>query len=146
MNAASPPWAKKKYYTLAEANATLPLLRSILRDVTTLAGELRDRFERLHRLQNAKGGLDSAHQEEVQQLIEEFERGQEKMTEYEHELEKLNVELKDHHTGLIDFRHLKDGKEIYLCWRLGEAVVAHWHDLDAGVAGRQQLTQQIHNG
>lgn len=139
MNATSPPRAKKKYYTQAEANAMLPLLRVILRDVTTLAGDLRGRFERLHRLQNAEGCLDAAHQEEVQQLIEEFERGQDKMAEYEQELERLGVELKDHHSGLIDFRHLKDGKEVYLCWRLGEAEVGHWHDLDAGVAGRQKL-------
>ncbi len=146
MNATSPKRAQKKYYTVAEANAMLPLLRVILRDITTLAGELRDRFERLSRLQNAKGRLDTAHQEEVQQLIEEFERGQDRMTEYEHELEKLNVELKDHHSGLIDFRHLRDGREVYLCWRLGEGEIAHWHDLDAGVAGRQKLAQQVVNG
>jgi hypothetical protein len=129
---------KKKHYTLEEANAMLPLLRSILRDVTTLANELRDRYERIVRLQKSEG-LDKVHEEEVQQLTVEFERGQEKMHEYELELEKLGVELKDYYTGLIDFRHMKDGKEVYLCWRLGEPEVAHWHDLDAGVAGRQKI-------
>jgi hypothetical protein len=138
MNATSRPKKKKKHYTLAEASAMLPLLRSILRDVTTLANELRDRYERLVRLQKAEG-LDRAHEEEVQQLVAEFERGQEKMREYELELDKLGVELKDYYTGLIDFRHMKDGKEVYLCWRLGEAEIAHWHELDAGVAGRQKL-------
>src|SRR5713226_9102474 len=135
MNATSRAKKKKKHYTLAEASAMLPLLRSILRDVTTLANDLRDR-ERLVRLQKAEG-LDRAHEEEVQQLVAEFERGQEKMREYELELDKLGVELKDYYTGLIDFRHMKDGKEVYLCWRLGEPEIAHWHELDAGVAGRQ---------
>ena len=38
---------RKKYFTVTEANATLPLLRSILRDVTELARELHERHERL---------------------------------------------------------------------------------------------------
>ena len=145
MNATSRPKKKKKHYTLAEASAMLPLLRSILRDVTTLANELRDRYERLVRLKNAEG-LDRAHEEEVRQLVAEFERGQEKMREYELELDKLGVELKDYYTGLIDFRHMKDGKEVYLCWRLGEPEIGHWHELDAGVAGRQKLAERILNG
>ena len=32
-----------------------------------------------------------------------------------------------------------DDHEVYLCWRLGEPEVGHWHDLDAGFAGRQKL-------
>lgn len=118
----------------------LPLLRSILRDVTTLASELRDRYERLQHLQQAEA-LDAPQREEVQQLIEEFERGQEKMREFEFELEKLDVELKDYYTGLIDFRHLKDGKEVYLCWKLGEPEVSHWHELNAGFAGRRKFEE-----
>ena len=130
--------SKKKTYTVDEANAMLPLLRSILRDVVALANELRERYERLSRLQNSEG-MDLAHQEEVQQLVDEFERGQEKMREYERELEKLGVELKDYYTGLIDFRHLRDGREVYLCWKLGEPEVAHWHELNAGFSGRREL-------
>src|SRR5438105_4765735 len=119
---------KRKLYTLDEANAMLPLLRAILRDVTHLANELGERYERLSRLQKTEG-LDAAHREEVQHLAADFERGQEKMHEYELELQKLDVELKDYYTGLIDFRHLRDGREVYLCWRLGEEEVAHWHEL-----------------
>jgi hypothetical protein len=129
---------KRKYYTLEEANAALPLLRVILRDVTVLATELRGQYERLMRLQETDG-LDDAHKDEVHQLVEEFERSQERMREYELELEELGIELKDHATGLVDFRHLRNGKEVYLCWRLEEPAVAHWHDLNAGFAGRQKL-------
>ena len=136
---------KRKCYTLDEANAMLPLLRAILRDVTTLANELRDRYERLVRLQKA-GGLDQAHQEEVQHLTAEFERGQEKMHEFEFELQKLDVELKDYYTGLIDFRHLKDGREVYLCWRLGEEEVTHWHELNSGFQGRKKIEDKVLNG
>jgi hypothetical protein len=129
---------KRKLYTLEEANAMLPLLRSILRDVTVLQADLRERYERLVRLQKTDG-MDKVHRDEVQQMIEDFERAQEKMREYEFELEKLSVELKDYDTGLIDFRHMKDGREVYLCWKLGEAEVAHWHELNAGFSGRQKI-------
>ena len=146
MKTASRKRPKKKHYTIAEANAVLPLLRAILRDVTTLANDLRERYERLQRLQQTEGRLDQAHQEEVQQLIEEFERGQEKMHEYEHELDKLGIELKDYYTGLVDFRHMHEGREVYLCWRLGEPEVAHWHELNSGFGGRQKLETTVLNG
>jgi len=139
------PPQKRKLYTLDEANAMLPLLRVILRDITTLAADLRDQNERLIRLQEADG-LDQAHREEVQHLQDEFERGQEKMREYVLELDELNVELKDYFTGLVDFRHLRDGREVYLCWRLGEPEVAHWHELNAGFAGRKKIEENILNG
>jgi len=120
----------------------LPLLRSILRDVTALAADLRGRYEQLTRLQNTEG-LNRDQQDEVHRLIEEFEQGQDKMREFEVELEKLGVELKDYYTGLIDFRHLRDGKEVYLCWRLGEPEVAHWHELNSGFSGRKKLETTV---
>jgi len=130
--------SNQKVFTVAEANATLPLLRAILRDVTALAHDLRDRQRRLERLQNA-GALDRAHEEEIQGILAEFERGQEKMAEYEKELRGLNVELKDYFSGLIDFPSLRDGRIVYLCWKLGESEVAHWHELWAAFSGRQPL-------
>ena len=61
------------------------------------------------------------------------------MHEYEQELKNLGIELKDYYTGLIDFPCWMDGREVYLCWRLGEPEVAYWHELEAGFAGRQKL-------
>lgn len=134
------PKAAKKMFTVAEANSTLPLVRAIVQDITELAHALRDRHERLTR---AKPGdrlrLSDAHDEELRQVQAELERGQEKMDEYVRELGQLGVELKDYFTGLIDFPSMMNGRPIYLCWRLGEATVAHWHELDAGFAGRQKL-------
>ena len=49
------------------------------------------------------------------------------------------VFLKDPRTGLVDFRSVRDGRVVYLCWRLGEDRIRYWHDLDAGFAGRQPL-------
>jgi hypothetical protein len=138
--AAAKTRAGKKYFTVREANSTLPLVRAIIRDVTELAQELRERHERLARLTpNDKNSLSEAHLEELLQAQEEFQHRQERMQEYERELQQLGVELKDYFTGLVDFPSLMDGRPVYLCWRLGEAEVGHWHELGAGFAGRQKL-------
>src|SRR5262245_59142 len=131
----------KKHYTVAEANAMLPLLRSILRDITELACDLRQRHERLARVQVPAGATSGdPYSEELAQLEADFEQDQERLGEYIKELKKLKVELKDPFIGLIDFPCLMDGREVYLCWKLGEAEVGHWHELDKGFAGRKRLS------
>jgi hypothetical protein len=131
---------KKKLFTPAEANAALPLVTAIVRDIADLARTLHDRQERLARLGPPnRGGLSDAYREELQQVQTELERDEECMRDYIRELLDLGVELKDPFTGLIDFPAWIDGREVYLCWRLGEAEVAHWHELQAGFAGRQKL-------
>jgi hypothetical protein len=135
---------KKKYFTLAEANATLPLVRAIVQDIAQLAPELRERHERLQRLAPEEGQrLSSANREEVEHIQAELEREHERMNEYFAELGKLGIELKDPFTGLLDFPALRDNREVYLCWKLGEPEVAHWHELNAGFAGRQQISKQL---
>jgi hypothetical protein len=47
--------------------------------------------------------------------------------------------LKDLESGLVDFPTLWEGREVYLCWKLGESEVSHWHEVEAGFAGRRSL-------
>jgi hypothetical protein len=137
----------KKYFTAAEANAMLPLVRRIVTDITELAVSLRDRHERLTRLGGGDRGVPAdAYQEELQTLQADLDRAQDQMKEYVQELRGLGVELKDYYTGLVDFPSWMHGHEVYLCWRLGEPDVAHWHELDAGFAGRKKLSaEQVHS-
>jgi hypothetical protein len=134
----APRNTKRKYFTVAEANATLPLLRLVVRDITVLAHALREQHRRLARLQEDTEPVGEA---EIDDTVAEIERIQEQMRDHERELEQLHVEIKDYLTGLIDFPARFDGRDVYLCWRLGEPDVAHWHELDAGFAGRQKLTK-----
>jgi hypothetical protein len=59
------------------------------------------------------------------------------------ELRELGVEMKGMDIGLVDFPGEIDGRPVCLCWRLGEPAVAHWHELDAGYAGRQPLVPNV---
>jgi len=54
-------------------------------------------------------------------------------------LDCMDVIVRDLGRGLVDFPALRDGEEVYLCWTVGEPSVQHWHDLDAGAAGRNEL-------
>ena len=126
---------KKKYFTVQQANAMLPLLRLILRDITTLAQGLREQNRRLARFQDAA----TATTDQLDDAVAEIEATQEQIRMHKEELDQLQVELKDYLTGLVDFPARMDGREVYLCWRMDEPEVAHWHDLDSGFAGRRKL-------
>ena len=52
-------------------------------------------------------------------------------------LSRQTIEMKDLSQGLVDFPAEMEGRRVYLCWMLGEDSVNHWHELDAGYAGRQ---------
>ena len=54
-------------------------------------------------------------------------------------LDELGVVLRDIETGLIDFPALVNGRQVWLCWRLGEVGIDYWHELSSGVAGRQRI-------
>lgn len=56
------------------------------------------------------------------------------------EVQALGLLVKDPQIGLCDFYGRVDGKIVFLCWRYGEDAVAHYHDIDAGYAGRKPLT------
>ncbi len=64
----------------------------------------------------------------------------ERLQSYLDELLALGVELKDFDNGLVDFVGRHKGRDVYLCWKLNEPRVEYWHELDAGVAGRQQIS------
>lgn len=56
------------------------------------------------------------------------------------DIAELGVELKDPDRGLIDFRTKLRGREVYLCWQLGEGShISYWHDLETGFAGRKLI-------
>ena len=63
--------------------------------------------------------------------------------EFEGELESLGIQLKDRRIGLIDFPSEMDGRQVLLCWRLGESSVQYWHDEHSGYAGRQPLSPTL---
>jgi hypothetical protein len=141
--------AGKKYFTVTEANAMLPLVRAIVDDIVQLKNEIEERSERLRnvrRLPGQRRGEDNPYDEEVQQIEVEIEKENDRLEEFCDELRRLGVELKDPRVGLIDFLTQIEGREAYLCWKLGEGDIAYWHEIEAGFAGRQSLLEGSAHG
>ncbi len=47
--------------------------------------------------------------------------------------------VKDLDIGLADFYSIHNGKEILLCWRLGEEKIKYWHESDSGYDQRKPI-------
>jgi hypothetical protein len=133
----------KKYFTVAEANAMLPLVRAIVDDIVNLYNDVQERRDRLARVRQAPGHRrdDDSYDEEVQQIEDEIEKDNDRLNEFGDELRRLGVELKDPVAGLVDFLTLIEGREAFLCWKLGEGEISYWHELNAGFGGRQSLLE-----
>ena len=120
-------------FTLAEANSTLPLVKRIVADIVKYHAKATGLRQRLVS-QDARN-----QQQQNQTHASELERCVEQLQEFLGELTAVGAELKDFESGLIDFVGRHDGRDVYLCWKLGEESITHWHELDAGFAGRKPV-------
>ncbi|NLX99793.1 MAG: DUF2203 domain-containing protein [Rhodopirellula sp.] len=132
---------RRKTFTVQEANAALPLIRAIVHDLVEASRETVDRRERLaYLIGGRRRDVQDPYREELAQIEDELEKQSRVLQEYVQELRDLGVEPKSATEGLIDFPAILDGRQVYLCWKLGEPEVLYWHELDSGFAGRQSLT------
>jgi hypothetical protein len=136
----------KKLFTVEEANQRLPLVRAIVGDIVELYRDVHERRDRLVKIRERRGDDDSGpgalYDEELSQIETDLEKDIARLGGFVEELRELSVELKDPNIGLIDFRSLMDGREVYLCWKHGEDEIAYWHELAAGFSGRQSLLER----
>lgn len=136
----------KKFYSVDDANRALPLVRAIVSDIVTQYRKVEELQQRLSRVRrDRKRKSDDLYAAELDQTQNELETEEDRLRDYVDELRKLGVELKSE-DGLCDFPSLRDGREIYLCWRLGESQVTHWHELEAGFAGRRRIKADMTGG
>lgn len=120
----------RRHFTLAEARRTLPLVRRIAADVVRAHAVAAG----VHRQLSA-----GPSREQRATLEADLDRAVVKLQGYVDELLDIGVELKDYASGLLDFVAVHEGREVYLCWRPGEETITHWHELDAGFAGRRPI-------
>ncbi len=127
----STTWKPKRLFDLEKANETLPLVSRILEDIVRVNGKIWD----LHR--QAKELLGEGRRERAEELQDEMQSLDFERADYIVELEAIGCELKDPEIGLVDFPARLDDRIVLLCWRLGEPEITHWHEVHAGVRGRQ---------
>jgi hypothetical protein len=129
-----------KVFTVAEANASLPLVRAITRDLVRASRELLDRRERVRLLLSGRRlASGNPYDDELAQIEEQLDRDAQRVQEYIAELQDLGVEVKSALDGLLDFPARLQGRLVFLCWKLGEDQVDHWHEIDRGYSSRKPL-------
>ncbi len=121
-----------RHFTRDEANALIPRLKEMLLRLRAAKDELTDAeaHDALSEAAPTNGGGDEGRKVGVAFLEVRRLLGA---------IEEAGIVLRDIDRGLVDFPAVIDGREVYLCWELGEDDVAHWHDLDSGYRGRQPL-------
>ncbi len=129
----------RRYFTVEEANKALPLVRMIVGDIVRQYRVVEDLQQRLSGVsRERRRNSNDLYTEELAQSQAELEAEEAKLGSFIDELKRLGVEFKGP-AGLCDFYSIMDGREVFLCWRLGEPEVSYWHDIDAGFASRQSL-------
>jgi hypothetical protein len=128
-----------KYFTVDQANRTLPLVRRIVSDIME---EYRRWQENLFRYELIAAGSQarSGETDEQKALQRQVDDSAGRIQRYIDELTDVGCLFKGFEQGLVDFHSRHEGRDILLCWRLGEERVEYWHEVDAGFAGRQQLS------
>ena len=126
-------------FTLDEATSHLSRLREIVPEMqekrlaldalrAELAGMTKTASGNGHLLRNEV----DAKRKEAQVLVE-------RLNELLAEINVIGCEIKGLEEGLIDFPSEREGRTVYLCWKLGEESIDYWHELETGFAGRQPL-------
>ncbi len=129
-----PPFPR--LFTVEEANALLPKLEELLRDIAVHRGRMRERAPHLEPILkssifNGGGRVGSEYGVEAYNLYLGIER-----------IRELGVLLKDLDMGLLDFPHEKEGRIVFLCWHPPEERIGYWHEIQAGYGGRQPLREE----
>ena len=131
---------KHDYFTLDEANQKIPWLKTQLETIVSLTEEIeRLRLELntdlIKASSNGHGatGIDpKGDQKKIDAMVDRLR----KLAE---EINDSGIILRDLERGLVDFPKLWEGREVYLCWILGESDIQFWHEVDTGFSGRQPL-------
>jgi hypothetical protein len=122
-----------RHFTLEEANALIPAVREVFARVAQLLREP-DTADKAPRPENGNGRKAHRHptvgRRERAATAEALLRG----------LAERGIVIQDWQRGLIDFPHLRDGREVFLCYEPADGdQVLFFHDIEAGFAGRQPL-------
>ncbi len=132
----------RKYFTLAEANRTVPLVKRIVADILALHPKWRDLVYK-YELVAAQAKPDWGESAEQLGLRREIEDVARQINEFLRELERIGCVFKGFEEGLVDFYGKLEGRDIFWCWKAGEERIEHWHALEAGFAGRQPVPEVV---
>ena len=126
-----------RFFTVEEANNTLPLVSRIMADIVHENDRLQEVLPRLKEVR-MRARRNPAAAEELESLRNDVAAVSSRLEGYLDELAQIGCVFKGPQ-GLVDFYSMRNGRPVFLCWRYGERDVRYWHELDGGFAGRQMI-------
>jgi hypothetical protein len=123
----------KKHFQVEEARGLLGALRETFGSIHASRDRLVESERRLNR-RLAKTGGDLGGPA-VRELMEAMVDIHEHITA----ITSRGIQIKDLDRGLVDFPHLRNGREVFLCWELEDDDIEFWHEIESGYAGRERL-------
>jgi len=123
----------RRSFSVAEADRSLILVKRIVADLVEAHGHMLDLHE------SAEVAEEMGQAGRVDELYGDLKRKVCKLHGYLKELEEIGVELEEMSLGIVDFPSLADGKEVRLCWQLGQPTVRFWHEVGATAAMRRPI-------
>lgn len=132
----------RRTFSVEEANAALPEVRRLTERIVERSRRLPELHENLRiRTYRARRAVASAADHEaVTFAAADLRRAELDLAEALRDLSRSGVEMKDAMEGVVDFPSVREGRQVELCWRVGEPEVAHWHPVGGGFRSRQPLT------
>lgn len=131
-----------RIFTVREAEATLPLVRRVVNDLLAAYPRWREHVARYEVLTGPLRSGD-AEPEELRLTREAVTREAERINGFMQELERIGCVFKGFDAGLVDFYALKEDRLVFLCWKMDEEHITHWHEVDTGFAGRQPIDSDM---
>jgi hypothetical protein len=134
-----------KRFTLIEAERLLPEIEALIREVVSLKSDYQEAEQELHSFAQRvamQGGV-VVNREFVLQGRVRRDRIGERLKAAVEKIQESGCLIKDLDTGLVDFPTLFRGREVYLCWKLGESGIRFWHGVDEGFAGRKPIDREF---
>lgn len=134
-----------RYFDIDDANAALTEVAPLLATLADQRAELiRLRDHSLARPSTSGGGAgDDSDPDpaEARRVRLRMQGVIDQMSAAVARIDALGITLRDIERGLIDFPALVSGRQVWLCWQLGEDDVAFWHELETGFGGRRPLVE-----
>jgi hypothetical protein len=134
-----------KRFTLAEAQGLIPRVDRLLREAIEFKASYDEAEKQIQLFQERvamMGGV-SVDRERAVETRALRDGAAAQLRNAIEQVQEVGCLIKDLDIGLIDFPTTYRGNEVYLCWKLGEDAIEHWHGVDEGFRGRKKIDREF---
>ena len=123
---------KREYFTISKAEAHLPALSTLLKRAQELKGMLDRQITQRVTTSGREELYTDLHDLDQNEAKEEFYNVVER-------IEKYGCVLRDVDEGIINFYTRFEGRDVFLCWKIGTKRINFWHEIDEDYSDRKKI-------